>query len=47
VIFSSLFHLEQPIPFILYIAGILAVTGILVGFIGSWLSVTKYLRWKR
>ena len=47
VVFSSLFHLEQPMPFSAYISAILAVTGILVGYIGSWLSVTKYLRWKR
>lgn len=47
VVFSNLFHLETPLPFITYIAGILAFVGIAVGFIGSWLSVTKYLRWKR
>jgi cell division transport system permease protein len=47
VVFSSLFHLEQPMPFSAYISAILALTGILVGYIGSWLSVTKYLRWKR
>lgn len=47
IVFSALFNLEKPIPFSLYVAGILAVIGIVVGFIGSWLSVTKYLRWKR
>lgn len=47
VIFSSLFNLEKPMPFSAYIAGILALVGIAVGYIGSWLSVTKYLRWKR
>lgn len=47
IVFSALFNLEKPIPFSLYISGILALIGIVVGYIGSWLSVTKYLRWKR
>ncbi len=47
IVFSSLFHLEKPMPFAAYVAGILAGVGIIVGYIGSWLSVTKYLRWKR
>ena len=47
MVFSSLFRLEPPLPFVIYIAGILLVTGIVVGFIGSYISVTKYLRWKR
>lgn len=47
IIFSNLFNLEKPMPFSAYVAGILAVTGIAVGYIGSWFSVTKHLRWKR
>lgn len=47
IIFSTLFNLEKPMPFSAYVAGILSVIGILVGYMGSWLSVTKYLRWKR
>lgn len=41
------FYLIEPIPFALYIAGILGLTGIVVGFIGSYISVCKYLRLKR
>ncbi len=41
------FYLIEPMPFALYIAGILGLTGIIVGFIGSYVSVCKYLRLKR
>ncbi|MBQ5805371.1 MAG: hypothetical protein IIW22_06325 [Erysipelotrichaceae bacterium] len=34
-------------PFILYLGGALLVIGILVGFIGSYISVCKYLRLTR
>ena len=46
-VISSMFHLLNPDPFIYYVAAILLGIGVVVGFIGSWLSVTKHLRWKR
>lgn len=47
VLISNMFHLVEPFPFVYYVSGILLLMGIVVGFIGSWLSVTRYLRWKR
>ena len=47
ILLTNMFKLEAPIPFVYYVSGILLVLGILVGLIGSWLSVTRYLRWKR
>ena len=47
VVISNMFTLIAPHPFVLYLALILIGVGIVVGFIGSWLSVNKYLRWKR
>jgi cell division transport system permease protein len=47
ILLSNMFHLVEPFPFVYYISGILLAMGIAVGFIGSWLSVTRYLRWKR
>ncbi|MPN58649.1 Cell division protein FtsX [bioreactor metagenome] len=44
---SNIFVLISPHPFVLYISIMLLVVGMLVGLIGSFLSVTKYLRWKR
>lgn len=44
---TSLFSLVKPNPFIYQVSLILVVIGIVVGLIGSWISVTKYLRWKR
>lgn len=41
------FVLIKPHPFVLYIALILTLIGILVGFVGSYISVCKYLRMKR
>ncbi len=46
VLFAA-FYLIEPMPFIFYIAGILGLTGIVVGFLGSYISVCKYLRLKR
>ena len=47
VIFSQMFQMEAPFPFLYYLAAVLAGTGILVGFIGSYISVCKYLRIRR
>jgi cell division transport system permease protein len=44
---SNMFRLVNPFPFVWYISGILLLIGIVVGLIGSWISVTRYLRWKR
>lgn len=46
-LFSNVFVLIPPHPYILYVSLALVVLGILVGLIGSFLSVSKYLRWKR
>ncbi|MDY3091783.1 MAG: permease-like cell division protein FtsX [Erysipelotrichaceae bacterium] len=45
--FFGAFVLLPPHPFILYIAGILVAIGVIVGFVGSYISVCKYLRMKR
>jgi cell division transport system permease protein len=46
-IVSNMFKLVKPYPFIFYVGGILVGLGVIVGFIGSILSVNRYLRWKR
>ena len=47
ILISSMFRMVQPYPFVLWLAGILVVIGILVGLVGSFLSVTKRLRVQR
>ena len=47
VFISNMFRLAAPSPFIYYLSGILLGIGVMVGLIGSWVSVTKYLRWNR
>lgn len=47
VLISNMFSLVKPMPFLLYLCGTLALIGILVGLLGSWTSVSRYLRWKR
>lgn len=44
---SNMFSLIAPDPFIYQICGALLIIGMMVGLLGSFLSVTKYLRWKR
>lgn len=44
---TGMFALEPVLPFALRICGILMLSGMLVGLFGSFLSTTKYLRWKR
>lgn len=46
-IVSSMFVLLDPNPFAHYLCLFLLGVGMVVGFIGSYLSVTRYLRWKR
>ena len=47
VLFSEMFKLTPPHPFVLQLSLILLGIGMVVGLIGSFMSVTKYLRWKR
>ena len=47
VIISSIFHLVRPFPFVYYVAAIMLAVGILVGIMGSWISINRYLRWRR
>lgn len=44
---TNMFIMQQPEPFVLQISLVLLICGALVGCIGSFFSVTKYLRWKR
>lgn len=46
-VISNMFHLLTPMPYLLYLAGALLALGILVGLIGSYVSVTRYLKVKR
>lgn len=46
-VISSMFHLISPMPLTLYVSIALLLAGILVGLIGSYVSVTRYLKWKR
>ncbi len=46
VIMKSL-TLTEPMPFIRNLCLALLLIGMIVGLIGSWFSVTRYLRWKR
>ncbi|MBR3839684.1 MAG: permease-like cell division protein FtsX [Erysipelotrichales bacterium] len=45
--FTPLFTLITPQPFLMYISGALAGIAIIVGLIGSYISVSRYLWWKR
>lgn len=47
IMFTSLFPLEPPMPFVILISLALLLLGIIVGIIGSALSVNKYLKWER
>lgn len=47
ILMSKIFVLQPVYPFIIYLSGLLMGIGIVVGFIGSFVSVTRYLRWKR
>lgn len=47
VVLSNIFTLIPPHPFVLYVSLGLLGLSIIVGFVGSFFSVTKYLRWTR
>jgi len=44
---SEMFQLVPFMPFALYLAISLGIFGMSVGLLGSFISVTRYLRWKR
>ncbi len=46
-VISNMFELIPPIPYVYYVAGVILLIGIIVGFLGSFFSVSRYLRWKR
>ena len=46
-VISRMFSLIEPFPYLWQVCGVLLGISILVGLIGSFLSVSKYLRWKR
>lgn len=47
VLVSNLFTLHAVFPFVYQISGILVSIAVLVGLFGSFISVTRYLRWSR
>lgn len=44
---SELFSLIKPHPYVLYVSFVLLTIGVFVGFVGSYISVHKYLRLRR
>ena len=46
-LFTNLFALQPVIPFTLCVAAALAACGVIVGLVGSFVSTTRYLHWKR
>lgn len=44
---TSMFIMREVNPFAITICLVLTISGIVVGMIGSFLAVSKYLRWKR
>lgn len=44
---SSLLMIEPPLPFVVHIGLALVGLSVVVGIVGSLLSVNKYLKWKR
>lgn len=47
ILMSKIFVLQPVFPFVYQLSGILLALGVTVGFVGSFFSVTRYLRWKR
>ncbi len=43
-LFSNLIKLIEPIPFSIYVSGILIIIGSVVGMVGSYITVRKYLK---
>ncbi len=47
MLISNMFKLVKPMPFVLAVCGILLGIGMFVGLVGSYISVTRFLRFKR
>lgn len=47
VLLTDMLPMIPPHPFVLYLSAGLVAAGMLVGLLGSFFSVSKYLRWKR
>lgn len=46
-LFTELFSLQPVMPFTLYVCAGLVGAGAIIGLLGSFISTTRYLRWKR
>lgn len=46
-LFTSMFSFQPIFPFVWQVMGILALSGMGVGILGSFISTTRYLHWKR
>lgn len=46
-LFASMFAFQPVVPFAYHIMAILMIAGVAVGILGSLLSTTRYLHWKR
>ena len=46
-LFTELFSLQPIWPFTFYVCLGLIGAGVVVGLLGSFVSTTRYLRWKR
>lgn len=44
VLFANFIHMLEPFPFTLYVSGALLIIGAIVGMIGSYTTVRKYLK---
>lgn len=44
---TSMFVMQKPFPYVLWVSLVLLGSGALVGFVGSFFAVTRYLRWRR
>lgn len=47
VLITNLFMLRPVFPFVYQLAYLLLIVGITVGLVGSFISVTRFIRWKR
>lgn len=45
--FTAMFKLRAPMPFVMQISGVLLGVGVIVGLVGSFISINKHLKWKR
>ena len=45
--YTGLYHVLKPYPFVLWTSGGILLIGMVVGMLGSYLAVRKYLRWTR